>query len=169
MRIPKILVVLVCSMFLMQACNKSNTSVLKIDSIPVSAEGPYFVGPNTFQGEIQNQLEAFAKENGITVDQLKSAKLTQFSLRVSDSLNFDKMSSIKMQMVSEQTDMIEAASANSIEKGKLSINFAVSNAENDYLELLKQNMFTLVVDANMKEDIDNDIAMLANLEFEIKY
>jgi hypothetical protein len=151
------------------ACNKEKTTTLVIDNIAIGAEGPLFEGANTAQGEVQNQLQNFAKENGIELSAIQSAKLKTLSLSVDDTSDFNLYSSISVQLASDKAEMVEVAAINSIQPGSKKLDLTVATEKNELIETLRQDKFTVVVDAIMTKDSNMNIAMKGRMEIEIKY
>lgn len=154
---------------LTSACTKLETSTFKIENIALKAEGPLFEGPNTAQGEINKQLEGYAKSLNITVENIESAKLKSVTIKTIDSGNFDLFSSIKIQLVSEKTDMMDIGVINPIPAGSKEVKLSIAGELSDLIELLKQEKITIVADAGLTKDIDMNINWNCDLEFEINY
>jgi hypothetical protein len=154
----------------MSACQpKANSKTIVIDNIAINAEGPLYEGANLSQGEVQNALNAFAKENGITVDAVKSVQLKSLTISATDSNSLDAFTSLNLQFASDQTAMVQAAAVNKIEPGTKSINATIASQQEGLLELLKQDKFILVVDATVAKDTSMNINLQGKMEIEIKY
>jgi hypothetical protein len=154
----------------MSACQpKTNSKTIVIDNIAINAEGPLYEGANLSQGEVQNALNAFAKENGITVDAVKSVQLKSLTISTTDSNSLDAFTSLNLQFASDQTAMVQAAAVNKIEPGTKSINATIASQQEGLLELLKQDKFILVVDATVAKDTSMNINLQGKMEIEIKY
>ncbi len=156
-------------LFLSACSNKEKTATLVIDNISISAEGPLFEGANTAQGEVPNRINAWAKEHGIELSQITSASLKKVTISVNDTSNLDLFSSINMQFASDQTDMIQAAVINKIQPDSKKIELTLSGEQKDLIKVLKQDKFTIVVDAILNKDYDANINLLGNIEIELKY
>lgn len=154
----------------LSACQpKENSKTIVIDNIAINAEGPLYEGANLSQGEVQNALNAFAKENGITVDAVKSVQLKSLTISATDSNSLDAFTSLNLQFASDQTAMVQAAAVNKIEPGTKSINATIASQQEGLLELLKQDKFILVVDATVAKDTSMNINLQGKMEIEIKY
>jgi hypothetical protein len=151
------------------SCTKEKTETLVIDGIVISAEGPVFEGANTVQGEVTNRLNAFAREKGMDPADFHSAKLKKITLSIDDTADFDLFTSINIQFVSDKTDMVEAALVNKVQPGSRQLEPELSAKQHDLLDLLKQDKFTIVADANISGDSDNDIKFMGKIEIELKY
>lgn len=161
----------ICGFLLLfcSSCAKEKTETLVFDNILISAEGPVFEGANTAQGEVMNKLNEFAREKGIDLADLRSAKLKKMTLTTEDSAGFDLFSSINIQLVSDKTDMVEAASVNKVEPGSKQLVPELPSENANLLELLKEEKFTVVADAIITGDSDSDIQFKGIIEIELKY
>lgn len=152
------------------ACSKNEkTATLTFNNIQISAEGPLYEGANTAQGEVLNELNAFAKENGIDINTISSARLKSFSISAYDSNDLSVYTGFNIQLASEKTDMIQAAAINQIEPGAKLANGTLSSEQKGLLDLLKQDKFILVADANVASDTSMNIKLIGKMEVEIKY
>ena len=154
----------------MSACQPQERSkTLVIDNIAIKAEGPLYEGANLSQGEVKNTLNAFAKENGITAEAIKSVQLKSLTISAVDSNSLDPFTSFNLQFASDQTAMVQAAAINKVEPGAKSINATIASQQEGLLELLKQDKFILVVDATVAKDTSMNINMIGKMEIEVKY
>ena len=154
----------------MSACQpKENSKTLVIDNVAIKAEGPLYEGANLSQGEVQNALNAFAKENGFTSDAIKSVQLKSLTISANDSSSLDPFTSFNLQFASDQTAMVQAAAINKVAPGTKSINATIASQQEGLLELLKQDKFILVVDASVAKDTSMNINLVGKMEIEIKY
>lgn len=160
---------IVATCLLLGACGKNEPITFTIDSVQLKAEGPLFEGPNTAQCDIKDALSAFVKEKELEMDKIQSVKLTGVTLTLPDSLNFDIYTNLTLQFASEKTDMFKAAVINPVPQGKNTLTLTVAQEQENLLDLLKQENFTVVADVNVAKDTSMNILMNANLNFTIDY
>lgn len=154
---------------LSSACSKNEMTTFTLKDVSIKAEGPLFEGSNTIQGEISNQLKAFAQAHQFSVDDLAAAKLKSVTIKQSDSSVFDLFTSVKLQMVSEKSSMIDLGVINPIVAGQKEIKLNVAGDQSNLLELLKEEKFTIVADVNMNKDYDGNVNWICQFEFELSY
>lgn len=173
----KVLALLLLATAIWQGCSRpaKNTSKLTIDNITIVAEGPLFEGSNTAQVELSNALEQFLSSHELTMEQLQSAVLTNCKLSISpasDSAevqNFDQLQSISVSFAADALDMQAAGVLNPIEDGTSEIEINIAQEQEKTLDFLKQNVFYVVADANLEQDLNDDLQINCTLEFDINY
>ncbi len=152
------------------SCSKNErVATIIFDNILINADGPLTEGANTAKGEVLNQLNAFAANNKIKVDDIKSAKLTLLNISAVDSTDLNIYAGFNLQFASEKTDMIQAATINKIQPGTKLLNATLASNSIDLLDLLKQDNFILVADASVAKDTSMNIKLKGKIEVEIKY
>jgi hypothetical protein len=152
------------------ACQPNAISkIIVLNNIAIKAEGPLYEGANLSQGVVQNAINAFAKENGITADAIKSVQLKSLTISATDSNSLDPFTSFNLQFASDQTAMVQAAAINKVEPGAKTINATIASQQEGLLELLKQDKFILVVDASIAKDTSMNINLIGKMEIEVKY
>jgi hypothetical protein len=160
--------------FFLFSCNSAPTkkTSLTIESVIV-AEGPLFEGSNTAQSEVKT-LEAL-NELSIPLEDIKNASLVSCDLSivpVSDSAevqNFDIMQSISFSFAADELDMQAAGVLNPMPSGKNDIQLNIAKEQEQTLEFLKQKMFYLVADANLEQDLNDNLEIKCKLVFDINY
>lgn len=135
----------------------------------IKAEGPLYEGANTAQGEILNQLNAFAKDNNIAIGDIKSAQLKSLTISATDSNDLSVYTGFNVQFASDKIDMIQAAAANKIEPGSKSIDCTLASQYEGLLDVLKEEKFVLVTDASVASDTSMNINLIGKMQIEIKY
>jgi hypothetical protein len=151
------------------SCGKKESSILEFNNVKISAEGPLFEGSTTAQGEIETKLKDFAQANGIDEDKIESAKLKSVAVAVKDSTDFNIYSSLTIQFASEKTEMVKAAVINPIPTGSKKLTLTVAGEQDNLIDLLKQDKFTIVADAIVSKDTSMNIEMTGNFAFELTY
>jgi len=154
---------------LMTSCKNNKKETLSYKDVQIMAEGPLFEGSNTIQGDLVTQLPALTQKLKIDTEDIVSIRLNSVNLSIDDTSNFNLFSSITLQFASEKTDMIEVALINPVPVDKQTIQLTVASEQENLLDLLKQDKFTIVADAILKEDSDKNINMKAHLDFELTY
>jgi hypothetical protein len=150
-------------MLILHACSHPTVHPLSIETT-LTAEGPLFEGSNTIQGDIGNFAEVLKSMN-TSAGKISSATLKTVTLTVDDSSNFDRFSSITLQLVSEKTDMVKVALINPVAKGLHTIEMTVASEQADLSDLFRQDKFTAVADAILNQDVDGNIRMQARCTF----
>lgn len=169
MNINQLLFGMMMSVCIFSACSKKEVKTYTIHQATISAEAPLLEGPNTIQGDFDNDLANFAKDNGFVVDDLGAVTIKSIVIKTEDSLNFDNISSLTLQMVSSQSEMMELGVINPIAKGTKEIKLNVAGDPGNILELMKEKKLTLVADANLIKDSNQGIVWNCSLEFDLSY
>jgi hypothetical protein len=150
---------------LLSACSESQTLIYKTQAIKLSATGPLFEGANTAQGEFSPQLEAYLQQQGLDNQALLQAELQKVSIVLPDSLNSDLLSEITFQLAADQVDMQKVAVLNPVPAAQTQLSLKVAEEQKKITDLLRQDKVLLVVDANLKKDLNADWHGQATLEF----
>ncbi len=136
---------------LIVGCSSPEQAESTTDTMTVSGEF-LFEGPNTLQGEPAFRLAQLAQQLGTTEDKIKSVTVNQTQLTFeSDSIQANIESAL-VQLVSDQLELVSIATKSPI-PGSGAVGMEV-NSEQDILPYLKDASSTLVVDVNIKGDMD---------------
>jgi len=151
-------------LFLFFSCGKKNEETLVLTPITLSAEGPYFEGPNSFQGNIGSDLNDFLQKKGYQQEQLKDLKIVKASVLL-DSLA-QNIEDLTLQVVSEKESMQKLAFINPLPKGKESIELSVAQ-EQQILASYFLDGGTLILDANFLKEMETNISFEVKLELQL--
>ncbi len=154
---------------LMQSCGTEQKTSLNYNQVVISAEGPLFEGSNTLQGQIESKLSERIKDLQIKTENISSVKLKSITLSVNDTANFDLLTSITIQFASDKSDMVKVALINPVPAGSKTLKLTVANEQENLLDILKQEHFTVVADAIFAKDSDANFNMNGDFEFELTY
>ena len=151
-------------LLLFTACNKKIKENLILEPITLTAEGPYFEGPNSFQGKIGLDVTKYLKEKGYSEDQLKDIKIVRASVLL-DSLS-DNIQDLTLQVVSEKESMKKLAFINPLAHGSKNIDLSVAEEQKELAQYFLEEG-TLVLDANFLKDMDQNVSFTVSLEVEL--
>jgi hypothetical protein len=138
----------------------------EITDLEFVSDDMVFEGSNTLQQTHTLKLAAAAGLEQLTEDQIKKVKLTKAILTTDDSLHFDILNSIVLQLSSDNTEMTQLAVVNPIPEGLDQLNMTIA-AESDVADAFKQNTIYLIADADVKNDSNTPIRFKASLTFEV--
>ena len=127
-------------------------------------EGPLFAGANSGQIEVTPALATYLDAQGYA--QLKGARLTGVTLRVADTLSFDLCEEMALQAVSDAVEMQQLAILNPVPQGQQAVSLQPA-AEASLLPYFEAGTFYLVLDANLADDLDDNLVIEADLQFEL--
>lgn len=150
---------------LFTACMESQTLTFKTQPVNLVASGPLLEGANTAQGEFMPQIAAYLQQQGLDAKNLQQAVLKQVSIVLPDSLNSDLLSELTFQMAADQVDMQKVAVLNPVPAAQTQLSLNVAQEQKKIADLLQQDKVLLVVDANLKKDLDADWHSQVILEF----
>ena len=153
------------------ACTSTTTQTATLE-IPVSADGPFFSGPNSLMGNYAVQLNSLLENESITADKISSATVTKVvvTLNETDSIDLSQFTSASLQFVSDNAAMETIAILNPVVGSGNTIELTTS-AEVDVAKYFKEPTFTAVLDWDFVEDDYRDAlqsTVTMNLSFEIK-
>lgn len=168
---------LLASIYLVQmGCSSSakNNKTIEVES-SILAEGPLFEGSNTAQAEVPIATLISEMLEDVKIEDLKDAKLTNCKLWIepaNDSAevqNFDLLQSVSVSFAADELDMQAAGVLNPIEKAKKEIKINIAEEQENTLEFLKQKLFYIVADANLEQDLNDNLEIKCKLTFEVYY
>lgn len=152
------------ALFLLSSCGRQIKQNLTLEPIKLTAKGPYFEGPNSFQGKIGLDVIKFLQEKGFKKEQLKDIKIVKSSVNL-DSLSIH-IQDLTLQVVSEKESMQKVAFINPLPHGSNNIQLSVAQEQKDLASYFLEEG-TLVLDANFLKEIDQNIFFTVSLELEL--
>ncbi|RMG59636.1 MAG: hypothetical protein D6722_21930 [Bacteroidetes bacterium] len=126
--------------------------------------GPLFSGANMAQIEVAPEVQSFLETKGYQT--LTGARLTAVSLHIADTLTFDLCEEMSLQAVGDATEMQQIAVLNPVPQGQTDVSLQPA-AEAELLPYFQEGTFFLVLDANLAGDLATDLAIGADLTFEL--
>ncbi len=162
----KKLTILSIVFFIFFSCaNESKKSYL-IKDVILTAEGPLFDGPNTLQANHLIDLNAI--ENGLNAEQISGVSITKASITTENSTGFDKVRNFVLQLTSADAKMERIAVLNPVQKGIKKAELNVSSV-GELKDNFSQKEITLILDADLIGDMENNLTYTGSFEFEITY
>ena len=165
----KIIIITIASvvLFLFSCSSAGEKKKLKISSFEIVFEGPLFEGSNTGQYELKNILDSFLKANITSLDKLQSATLTGATISTTDS-NYLDIQSLGLSLSSEKSDMLQLGILNPMPDNGINMKLNIAKTQEKLIDAIKQPSFFIVIDAITKKDIEANISIKCDLEFEIE-
>lgn len=163
---------IVCLGFLamMISCaQEANTKKEFTISTVLTASGPCFEGSNTCQAEISANIADFIKENEIKKEDIVDITLTSASATLEGSDNLNLLESISLQVSSDNFPMQNVGFANDIKAGLKSVDLKVADLQEELKSILFEEKSYIIADANIREDLDDDLNLGMELVFSINY
>jgi hypothetical protein len=152
------------ALLLVASCNKKIKENLILEPIILSAEGPYFEGPNSFQGKIGLDVTKYLKEKGYNQEQLKDIKILRASVILdSSSVNIQDLTLL---IVSEKESMQKLAFINPLTHGSNNIDLSVAEEQKDLAHYFLEGGI-LILDANFLKEIEQNVSFTVSLEVEL--
>ena len=152
------------AVFLLTSCSKKIKQNLVLEPITLAAEGPYFEGPNSFQGKIDSDLNQFLQLKEFTKEQINDIKIVK-AIVFLDSLAIN-IQDLTLQVVSEKESMQKVAFINPLTQANENIQLLVAQEQKDLAPYFLEGG-TLVLDANFMKEIDQNMSFKVSLELEI--
>lgn len=149
------------------ACSPSTVQkTYETEEITFTLEGPLFAGANGAQVVMSPSFEEMLGE-GKTAEDIISLHLTSATFSSSDSIPFQYWEGIVLQLVSDNSPMVNAGVINPIPEDVSTITLKGS-AEADLADVVKDGTFYVVADINLNEDImDQDLKFTGTFTFDI--
>ncbi len=145
------------------SCGKQTENVIEVKDVMLEAEGPYFEGPNTFQAAIKGVL----KNNNINPEKLEGVTLTSATITLPDSIEEGVIQDLSLQLVSNQSDMMKVGFINPLPSNQKEITLTVASEQDGLNKIFSSDDFILLLDANLKKDMEATLNFKANLTFKI--
>lgn len=145
------------------SCGKQTENVIELKNITLSAEGPYFEGPNTFQSAVKDVL----KNNNINPEKVENVLLTSATIFLPDSIEEDVIQDLSLQMVSNNSDMKKVAFINPLPSNQKEIALTLATEQDGVNKIFSSEDFIMLLDANLKKDVETSLSFKANLTFKI--
>lgn len=145
------------------SCGKQTENVIELKNITLSAEGPYFEGPNTFQSAVKDVL----KNNNINPEKVENVLLTSATIFLPDSIEEGVIQDLSLQMVSNNSDMKKVAFINPLPSNQKEIALTLATEQDGLNKIFKSDDFIMLLDANLKKDMETSLNFKANLTFKI--
>ena len=145
------------------SCKNQTGTRIELNDVKLTAEGPYFEGPNSFQCKILNTL----KINNINPENVDKIVLASAILILPDSIEGGLIQDFSLQLVSNSSEMKKVAFINPIPTGKKEIELTVAQEQEGINEIFSKEEFTTLLDANFSKDFETNIQFKAKLKFNI--
>lgn len=144
---------------------------IALNNIEFSLEGPLYSGSNPAQYTFKVDLKTLLGENYKEGATIKSASLKSAKIRSLDSAtSMDNINSFVLSFASDSKDikMKELALLNPVPAGSKSADLkpsATATAE----EFFGETQFYIVLDADLKNDVEANLSFSADLVFDVNY
>jgi hypothetical protein len=167
-----ITVIIVISCVAMIGCNsEKNNKTISLKNIQFELEGPLYSGSNPAQYKYEVDLKSILGKDYKEGATINSAVLTSAQIKTADSnTNFSNINSFVLSLASDNKDvkMQELALLNPILANSKMAELKPSTEANAK-GFLKEKHFYIVLDADLKEDIEDNLKFTADLTFTINY
>jgi hypothetical protein len=145
------------------SCGKKTENVIEVKDVVLEAEGPYFEGPNTFQSVIKGIL----KNNNINPEQVEGVALTSATITLPDGIEEGAIQDLSLQMVSNNSDMMKVAFVNPLPSNQKVVALTTAAEQDGLNKIFSTDDFIILLDANLKKDMEATLNFKANLTFKI--
>jgi len=145
------------------SCKNQTVTSIVLNDIILTADGPYFEGPNSFQATISNAL----KNNNINIENVEKIELAAATVFLPDSIEDGLIQDISLQLVSGDSDMKKVAFINPTPKEKKEIELSIAQTQEDIHEIFTKEEFIVLLDANFSKDLESNIELKSKLTFNI--
>jgi hypothetical protein len=145
------------------SCGKKTENVIEVKDVVLEAEGPYFEGPNTFQSVIKGIL----KNNNINPEQVEGVVLTSAIITLPEGIEEGAIQDLSLQLVSNNSDMMKVGFKNPLPSIQKEINLTLATEQDGLNKIFSNDDFIILLDANLKKDMEATLNFKANLTFKI--
>lgn len=152
------------------SCGGGKTITHTLKDIEFTYEGPLFEGSNPAQYVVSVDLKSiFGSEfkEGMSVDRAILKKAEIFSV---DTSGFSGISALVLSLASDNAElqMQELAVINPIKPDAKSAEL-VPSAEAEASDFFNEKQFYIVLDATLAKDLESNLKLKGNFEFELSY
>lgn len=158
--------------FFVSCSNGSKAKTVELKNIEFEFEGPIFEGANTAQYLYSVDLKDMLKQDIVEDGAIKSAALksaTISSESCEDCYGFESIKSLVLSIVSNgEIPMKEIALLNPINADQNTQNLKLAE-EAEIGDFFNTEKIYWVLDADITEDIDDNLTLLGNFKFELRY
>jgi hypothetical protein len=152
------------------SCSGGKTKMHTLKDIEFTYEGPLFEGSNPSQYVVSVDLKSiFGSEfkEGMSVDRAVLKKAEIFSV---DTSGFSGIGALVMSLASDNAElqMQELAVINPIKPDAKSAEL-VPSAEAEASGFFNEKQFYIVLDATLAKDLESNLKLKGNFEFELSY
>lgn len=151
----------------MTSCGTEQTLIYESGAIPLVAEGPLFEGTNTAQGSWEPGIEAFLKEQGAELGQLREARVVGAYLSASDQLGFQGIRSVSIMIASDAQDMQQVAVLNPFPADQGRAELTTATEQKGLAGHLREHAVTVVADLDLDGDNDEDRHVIGSFTIEL--
>lgn len=137
-------------LLLLPSCQNNGTTHSLEISQNVTAEGPFFEGPNTFQANLKLS-ESPNWDKSWVISELKKGTAKALVVSTLDSNNFDVYNSVSVQLLAKDLPMISLGAMSSLPTAQNQLQIELSQ-EADITEYLKADDITLILDIDFKNE-----------------
>lgn len=150
----------------LNSCSPSTEqTTYKLENITFEYEGPLLEGPNMGQYTVTVNLpEQF---EGVEAGQVHKASLKSALITPGDGTDFSLLSSLVLQLASDDAEMVQAGVLNPIPEGSKEASLQPST-EADLTDFFNGESFILVLDAALKEDLYDNMQLKGTFEFNLE-
>lgn len=160
-----------CVMIFNSCSSNEKNQTVTLNNIEFTLEGPLYSGSNpaqyTYQVDLKSLLgDQFVEGGKISAASLKSAKISS----TDSAANFDIINSFVLSLASDNKDvkMQELALLNPVPASSKTVELKPS-AEAKADGFFAEKQFYIVLDADLKEDIEANMTFKVDLVFDVNY
>lgn len=152
-------------MFILASCGTEEVHTFTYSSEFV-LEGPLFEGPNSGQSTVDEALESWLKEKNILRGQLSDVQLVKAEVSKDDAFDGGLVTDAGLTFAADAIDMVQVATLNPFPADATSGSLKVSE-EAELTPFFEQESFIILLDLGLSEDLYDNYAARADLEFEV--
>ncbi|MEQ8238670.1 MAG: hypothetical protein RIA69_05625 [Cyclobacteriaceae bacterium] len=146
------------------SCTEKKTK--QVTSETMTASGEYlFEGPNTLQGDFSFDISALSSKTGVTAEDISEVYVESIRVIFENSETQEVVESVLIQLVSDELPLQSAGTLTTFTGTESLLN---ANKELDILSYLKDPSSQLIVDANLKSEMD-ELSVSVVFEFTVKH
>jgi hypothetical protein len=133
------------------ACSEPQEKAMQLS--PVSVSGEFlFEGPNTLQGKLEVNWDAFLAQEQISKDKLSKVYLSNATIDFSPDSLETEIESALLQVVSDELELVSIATKNPLPSA-YPVSFDIAQ-DQDILPYLMDPTAMMIVDVNIASDIE---------------
>lgn len=149
------------------SCQEASVAGFTTEELTLVAEGPLYSGSNTMQ--VNYKIDFSGIEEWATAENVVGGRITAVELHNRNMELFNQINSVIFSVMSENGGMKQIGILNPVKEYSNVLKLEIA-ADQDILEILKEENITFIADVDLKEDLESNLEyqLVCQFEFELK-
>lgn len=160
---------ILCPVIFFISCNKKADATIEyaVQEFDIILEGPIFKGSNEAQVNLAFSPDELLKNSGFEKKDIKDIKIKSVTLSIEEEENFNMFESLVIQLVGGKSSLTPIAVISPVTEN-VSQQTPVVTKEASLAEFKDTDSFYFVIDANLKDEYEENIKLKGNMVFNLE-